>query len=295
MPHGLDHVVHAVRDVDAAAEFYRRIGFTVGARNRHPWGTHNRIVQFGNACIELLEVAEPEKIPPHGQRSFSFGAFNRNFLAAREGLSMLILNSSNAAADARVFEVAGIGAFEVLDFSRDGKRPDGTEAKLAFSLAFAQDAASPDVGFAACQHHFPQNFWNPAFQSHANGAKTMPGVVLVADNPTDHHIFLKAFTGLRDLHSNSLGIKAVTENGDVEIMEEVAFRDRTGVAIKPDGVGMTLNALRIAVADIAAVEALHREGGIASRRQSRGNIGQLVLTPDLAFGATLIFEAAKPA
>ena len=72
----------------------------------------------------------------------------------------------------------------------------------------------------------------------------MPGVALVADNPTDHHIFLKGFTGLRDLHSNSLGIKAVTENGDVEIMEAVAFRDRTGVAIKPDGAGMTLNALR---------------------------------------------------
>ena len=24
MPHGLDHIVHAVRDLDAAAEFYRR-------------------------------------------------------------------------------------------------------------------------------------------------------------------------------------------------------------------------------------------------------------------------------
>ncbi|MDE2330350.1 MAG: VOC family protein [Bradyrhizobium sp.] len=294
MPHGLDHIVHAVRDLDAAADFYARAGFMVGTRNRHPWGTHNRIVQFGNAFIELLEVAEPEKIPQPRQRSFSFGAFNRDFLGAHQGLSMLILGSSNAAADARAFEAAGIGAFDVLDFSREGRRPDGTEVKLAFSLAFAQDAASPDVGFAACQHHFPQNFWNPAFQNHANGAKTMPGVVLVADNPTDHHIFLKAFTGLRDLRSNSLGIRAVTENGDVEIMEDVAFRDRTGVAIEPDRVGMTLNALRIAVADIAAVEALHREGGIASRRQSRGDI-RLVVTPELAFGATLIFEVAKPA
>jgi catechol 2,3-dioxygenase-like lactoylglutathione lyase family enzyme len=35
MPHGLDHIVHAVRDLDAAAEFYCRAGFTVGARNRH--------------------------------------------------------------------------------------------------------------------------------------------------------------------------------------------------------------------------------------------------------------------
>src|SRR5450631_785108 len=109
MPHGLDHIVHAVRDLDAAADFYRRAGFTVGTRNRHSWGTHNRIVQLKNCYIELLEVAEPEKIAPHGARSFSFGAFNRDFLADQEGLSMLILGSGNAVEDARSFEASGIG------------------------------------------------------------------------------------------------------------------------------------------------------------------------------------------
>jgi hypothetical protein len=291
MPGGIDHIVHAVRDLDAAAEFYKRAGFTVGARNRHAWGTHNRIVQLGNAYIELLEVAEPEKIPPHGPKSFSFGAFNRDFLGLREGLSMLILNSRDAAADARGFEASGIGGFEVFDFSREGKRPDGTVLKLAFSLAFAEDNSSPDVRFAVCQHYFPENFWNPAFQIHANGARRVPGAVLVADNPTDHHVFLKAFTGVNDLHASSIGIKASTENGEVEIMEPVAFRDLTDVALKADGGGMTLNALRFAVADIAAVEAQHRANGILSRRHA----GRLVVPPDIAFGATLIFEAAKPA
>jgi len=155
MPHGLDHIVHAVRDLDAAAEFYRDAGFTVGARNRHPWGTHNRIVQLKNCYIEILEVAEPEKIVPHGARSFSFGAFNRDFLASRQGFSMLILNSSNAADDARAFEAAGIGGYDVFNFARDGAKPEGTPVKLAFSLVFASDPASPNLGFAACQHHFP--------------------------------------------------------------------------------------------------------------------------------------------
>src|SRR3984893_17153752 len=125
MPRGLDHIVHAVRDVDAAADVYVRAGFTVRRRNRHPWGTHNRIVQLKNCYIEILEVAEPEKIVPHGTRSFSFGAFNRDFLASRRGFSMLILNSSNAADDARAFEASGIGNSRVFDFSREGKRPDG--------------------------------------------------------------------------------------------------------------------------------------------------------------------------
>jgi Glyoxalase-like domain len=288
MPRGLDHIVHAVRDLDAAARIYSGAGFTVGVRNRHPWGTHNRIVQLENCYIEILEVAEAEKIVPHGARSFSFGAFNRDFLTSRQGFSMLILNSGNAADDARAFEASGIGNSRVFDFSREGKKPDGTPVRLAFSLAFAADPASPNVRFAVCQHHFPENFWDPAFQTHANGAKAVRGAVMIADNPADHHIFLKAFTGVSDLHSSSIGIRARTGNGDVEIMEQVAFRDQVGVSPAVEGEGMTLNALRFEVADIAQAEAVHRQNGIASRRHR----GRLVVSPDVGCGATLIFETA---
>jgi hypothetical protein len=289
MPHGLDHIVHAVRDLDAAAEFYRRAGFTVGARNRHDWGTHNRIVQLKNCFIEILTVAEPDKIVPHGARSFSFGTFHRDFLAEREGFSMLILNSGNASEDARSFEATGIGGFKVFDFSREGTRPDGTPVKLAFSLAFAQDPASPHLRFAVCQHYFPENFWDPAFQTHANGAGAVPSAVMVADNPTDHHVFLKAFTGVQDLHSSSLGIRARSENGDIDIMEQVAFRDQFGILPDVKGEGMTLNGLRFEVAGIEPVEALHRQRGIGSKRHA----GRLIVPPDVACGATLIFETAK--
>jgi hypothetical protein len=289
MPHGLDHIVHAVRDLDAAAEFYRRAGFTVGTRNRHPWGTHNRIVQLQNCYIEILEVAEPEKIAPHGARSFSFGAFNRDFIAAQQGFSMLILNSTAAADDARAFAAAGIGGFKVFEFARDGTRPDGTPVKLAFSLAFARDPGSPNVRFAVCQHHFPENFWDPAYQAHANGVRNVPGVAMVAKHPTDHQTFLQAFTGVNDLRASSTGVKACTENGDVEIIEQVAFRDRFGVSTEVGGEGMTLDGLRFVVADVTRVEALHRQNGIASRR----HVGCFVIPPDIAHGATLIFEAAQ--
>jgi hypothetical protein len=289
LPHGLDHIVHAVRELDAAAEFYRRAGFTVGARNRHAWGTHNRIVQLKNCYIELLEVAEPDKIAPHRAHSFSFGAFNRDFLGSREGFSMLILNSSNAIEDARAYDAAGIGALEVFDFAREGKKPDGMPVKLAFSLAFAEDTASPNVRFAVCQHYYPENFWDPAYQTHANGARGVPGVALAAENPTDHHIFLKAFTGEQDLHSSSIGVKARTGNGDVEIMEQVAFRDQFGVALEVKSDGMTLHALRFEVDDFAQAEALHRQNGVASQR----HVGRLVIPPDVAHGATLIFETAS--
>ena len=288
MPHGLDHIVHAVRDVDAAAEFYIRAGFIVSARNRHPWGTHNRIVQLKNCYIEILEVAEPEKIVPHGPRFFSFGAFSQEFLARHEGFSMLLLNSRDAMADARAFESSGIGAFDVFEFAREGKRPDGSTVKLAFSLAFAAQPNSPDLRFAACQHHYPENFWNPAFQAHANGAQRVPGIVMTA-NPASHRNFLKAYAGA-EVTSDTAGVTAHTVNGDIEIVTPSGACDLLGFRVAADGEGITLNAMRFAVADLARTEALHRRNGVAVRRHGE----RLIVPPDVAFGATLIFEAAKP-
>lgn len=290
MPHGLDHIVHAVRDLDAAADFYVHAGFTVGGRNRHPWGTHNRIVQLKNCYVEILEVAEPEKIVPHGRRSFSFGAFTRDFLARGQGFSMLLLNSKDAHADARAFEAGGIGPFDVFDFAREGKRADGSTVKLAFSLAFAADPNSPDVRFAACQHHFPENFWNPAFQTHANGTQCVAGVVMVANDPAGHRDFLKAYIGQGDVTSNAAGLTAPTENGDIEIMTPSAARGLLGFPVKASGEGITLNAMRFTVGNLAQTETLLRQNGVAIKRHG----DRLIVAPDGAFGATLIFEAAKP-
>jgi len=288
MPRGLDHVVHAVGDLEGAAELYRRLGFTVGARNRHSWGTHNHVVQLPGFFIELLTVAEPENLGTDGFSNL-FGRFHQSFIGNQDGLSLLLLATDDAATDAAALQSAGIAASEVLKFEREGKRPDGATVKVAFSLAFARDAGAPGVGFAVCEQHFPENFWNPAFQLHANGATSMPGAVMVADNPSDHHVFLKGFTGVSDLHSSSLGIKAITAHGEIEIMEPIAFRDQFGVTPDVSGEGMTLNAMRFAVSDTARAETIFAEAGVKAERHP----GRLVIRPDLAYGATLIFESAK--
>jgi hypothetical protein len=96
-------------------------------------------------------------------------------------------------------------------------------------------------------------------------------------------------TGVSDLHSSSIGVRARTENGDIEIMEPVSFRDQFGVSIDVSGEGMTLRAIRFEAADLAEVEALHRRNGVVSQR----HVGRLVVPPAAAHGATLIFESAK--
>jgi catechol 2,3-dioxygenase-like lactoylglutathione lyase family enzyme len=284
MPRGLDHIVHAVRDLNAAAELYRRLGFTVGARNRHSWGTHNHLVQLPGVFIELLTVAEPEKLGSDGF-STMFGRFNQSFLARQEGLSMLLLESGEAAADAAAFGSAGVAASEAMKFEREGKRPDGSPVKVAFSLAFARDDMAPDTGFAVCQQHFPENFWNPAFQQHPNTASGVAGVVLSADNPTDHHIFLSAFTGVRDLHATSSGVTASTPRGDVKVMDPAAFRSHFGTEPPDISKGAWLAAVQFRVRDRTALMAALSSGGIASSFC----MGSTIVAPDTAMGATLVF------
>jgi catechol 2,3-dioxygenase-like lactoylglutathione lyase family enzyme len=285
MSRGLDHIVHAVRDLDAAAALYRRLGFTVGARNRHAWGTHNHVVQLPGFFVELLTVAEPEKLGTDGFSAL-FGTFNRIFLKDQEGLSLLILESKDAAADAAEFRAAAIGVSDALSFEREGKRPDGTPVKVGFSLAFARDAKAPAIGFAVCQQHYPENFWNPAFQQHPNGVGGIAGAVLVADNPSDHHIFLSAFSGVRDLSATSSGVTAATARGDVKIMDPAAFRSHFGAEPSDVSRGARLAAIRFHVRDRSALTSALKAGGIAFSTR----MGSTIVASDTAMGATLAFE-----
>lgn len=283
MARGLDHIVHAVRDLDAAAALYRRLGFTVGARNRHPWGTHNHVVQFPGFFIELLTMAEPEKLGDDGI-SRLFGAYQRDFLARREGFSMLLLESRDAVADAAQFRDAGIAAADALRFERDAKRPDGTTVQVAFSLAFARDAKA-DAGFAVCQQHFPENFWNPAFQSHPNSASGVAGVVMVAENPSDHHVFLSAFARERELLATSNGITVRTPRGTIDVMTPAAYASHFGTAAPDVAQGARLAALMFTVRDASrTASALAQPQAAAGSR-----IGRIVMGPRVLMGATIAF------
>jgi catechol 2,3-dioxygenase-like lactoylglutathione lyase family enzyme len=287
MSRGLDHVVHAVSDLDAAGDLYRRLGFTVGARNRHPWGTHNRIIQLPGFFLELLTVAEPEKLGGDGF-SVLFAAFNRDFLARQEGLSLLLLESTDAACDAATFRSAGIAGSDAMRFEREGKRPDGTPVTVGFSVVFTRNERTPEAAFAVCQQHYPDNFWNPEFQRHANTAEAIAGVVLVADNPADHQVFLSAFTGERDLRATSSGVTVTTPRGELQVMDPAAFRNHFADDAPDVARGARIAAVRFAVRDLNTAGSVITAAGVPAAR----HMGRLVVRLATARGATLVFEAA---
>ncbi len=200
----------------------------------------------------------------------------------------MILQSEDARADEAAFRAAGIAASETMRFEREGKRPDGSPVKVAFSLAFAEDKLAPDIHFAVCQQHYPENFWNPAFQKHANGATGIAGAVVVADVPQRHRAFFEAFVGTQAVDRED-GMSLLTPRGRIDLVTPAAFTGRYGVAPPDVSRGARLAALRFAVADPSLLQAVPELAGLAGVDAG----GPTVIGADDALGATLVFEAGR--
>lgn len=286
MTRPIDHLVLTVRDLDHAGEFYSRLGFQVGKRNRHPWGTENRIVQFPGTFLELITVGEGAAIQDHRDGVLSFGAFVRDYLFKHEGFAMLVLASKNAKADKSAFDKAGIGGFETFYFERKGVRPDGSPVDVAFSLAFARDALNANNGFFVCEQHKPQNFWNEKAQVHPNGTKRLASVTMLAHDPSDHAEFFSHFTGIRAFSSTSAGLRFDTDHGEIEVLSVPAYQFEYGISAPRDN--PSLAAFTINVDDLGKVEARFKMEAILYRRHRDA----VVISPEHAFGVAIRFIGA---
>ncbi len=285
MTRGIDHLVLAVRDLDKAHAFYEALGFTPAPRALHPWGTANHLVQLDGCFLELLGIADAAKIPPHAPGHFSFGAHNREFLARREGLSMLVFQSHDARRDQAEFAAAGLATYAPFDFGREAKLPDGGTARVAFSLAFVTDPRMPDSAFFTCQQHAPKYFWKREYQVHANGARTIAEVVMVAPDPPAFGGFFAKLQGSDSVRVIDGALAVATARGRITMMTPRAFEARFA-ASPPGGGGPHLAAFRIAGADTEALAARLAHAGVPHRLAD----GAVQVPASAAFGVTIEFR-----
>jgi catechol 2,3-dioxygenase-like lactoylglutathione lyase family enzyme len=271
-PRRIDHLVLAVRDLERAAAFYERLGFQVGARNRHPWGTQNHIIQFTSSFLELITAADAEPTPPHSSGSFSFGAFVQGYLSRREGLAMLALDSDDAKSDAAEYARLGIGDFEPFSFERSGRAADGTRTHVAFTLAFAVDERLPDAAFFVCQQHYPDAFWSPFLRLHTNGATNVADVTLEVVHPRDHTDFLQAFTGKQP--SNDGRDYHLDRGGSLHLESNTAHDGFAGFSVSVPDLGVVVRQL------------------VAENIPFQGLPNRLVVAADHGFGARIEFVSS---
>ena len=271
---GIDHLVLAVRDLDAAAARYEALGFTLTPRAEHPWGTANRLVQLDGSFLELLTVADPARIVEHGPRQFSFGAWNRDWLASREGLSMLVFEGHDTLAERDQFAASGVlRDLDPFDFERMATLPDGTRRRVAFSLAFAVSERLPAAPMFTCRQHAPELFWNPAYQRHANGARAIGEVVMVADDPPALGAVFAAIEGETAVARDGDGLRVDTARGLVRVMTPAAYRERYAQSPRPDApAGAHFAAFSVVVDDPAALARRLRRAGIETLETAAGRV-----------------------
>ena len=279
MPRAVDHLVIAAYDLPEQEALYRRLGFQVGARNRHPWGTENHIVQFDGAFLELIGLGDEFTAPHPSEAVYPFAGFLAGYLGKREGLAMMAVRSADAEADRRGFEAAGIGGFARFDFGRKGRRPDGREVEVAFSLAFAASPALPETGFFVCQQHFPENFWSRAAQVHPNGALGIAGLTIVCERPEETAASLSTFLDAPAVETSG-GVAFAAEGSMVDCVTPAAFAARYGAA----STGPGLAAAEIMVADLDACGRVLAANGVPALARDRKRIVA-------AAGALLAFVA----
>jgi hypothetical protein len=283
MPRRLDHFVICVHDLAQAATDWQRLGFALTPTGVHPFGTSNRLAMLENNFFELLAVTDAAAVPPATSGHFSFAAHNREFLESAEGMSMLVLHTTDAHADAARFRSRGIGAYAPFDFGRDAVLPGGDRARVAFSLAFATDPGMPGLAFFTCQQrHPPELFWKPDYQRHPNGALRVTEVVMSAPDPMKHKSFLERFAET-DAEPVPDGL-TIGEHGD-----RITVLGPDGIARRLPGVdgggSPRFCAARITVGNLDATAGTLKGNGVAF--EATGSV--LLVPPAASHGLALEF------
>jgi hypothetical protein len=174
---GVDHAVVVVRDLDKAAENWRRLGFTVSPRGTHSakMGSGNYTIMLDPDYMELLGVlVETEHNAP-----------TRAFLAKRgEGIERIAFTAVDSAAGAEEIRARGYEPLGPTDFERPVTMPDGSQSAARFSIfQWPLSEAPAGLRIFACQHKTRETVWIPELMKHANGAKRLKQTLVVSPEP----------------------------------------------------------------------------------------------------------------
>jgi catechol 2,3-dioxygenase-like lactoylglutathione lyase family enzyme len=199
---GIDHAVVVVKDLDKAAENWKRLGFTVSPRGTHSakMGSGNYTIMLDPDYVELLGVlVETEHNSP-----------TRAFLGKRgEGIERIAFTAIDSAAGAEEIRERGFEPLGPTDFERPVTMPDGRLSAAKFRVFRWPIAEAPGgLGIFACQHQTRDTVWIPELMKHANGAKRLRQVLVVSPEPAKDAAHLARMID-RDVRTESDGAVAV--------------------------------------------------------------------------------------
>jgi catechol 2,3-dioxygenase-like lactoylglutathione lyase family enzyme len=275
---GIDHVVVMVEDLDAAADNWRRLGFTVSPRGKHSakLGSGNYTIMFGDDYIELLGILTATE----------HNAPSRAFLAERgDGIERIAFTTTDAAAGVKELHDLGMEAIGPVEFGRPIDLPGGGKGEARFSIfEWPHGEAPANVRIFACQHHTRGSVWIQELQRHANAARGLQQLIVTSPQPEgDARHMLRLINTEQYLEPNgSIEVSSGSRRANmVFTTRDVLAQQYPGVSLvglpERGGAGLT-----IAVDDLAAAAQAIGAAGV--------NVGdRLVVPPSTTNGVLLVF------
>lgn len=169
----IDHLIHHVGDrLDEAASAYARAGFIVTARSRHPFGSSNHLVVFGDDYLEILG------------RERGVEQTAGSLTAKRLGLMGLVLKPpANVSQLRERLSGLGVDVDDPFAFSRPAVLENGETATAAFEILFLPPSIAGDEVVFFCEQKTPEFVWRRPWQQHANGTTRIEAVVFRCADP----------------------------------------------------------------------------------------------------------------
>jgi catechol 2,3-dioxygenase-like lactoylglutathione lyase family enzyme len=163
---GIDHLVIVVKDLQQAAADYEKLGFTVVAGGKHPVGSHNVLIAFGDGSyLELIGFYREANDHRWWQP-----------LQTGERLVDYCLQTDDLQGDTQKLRAAGVAINDPVPWSRT--RPDGYELRWILSLATGSHRG---IAPFLIQDVTPRKERIPQECDHKNGALGIDTLTLAVD------------------------------------------------------------------------------------------------------------------
>ncbi len=165
---GIDHVVIAVAELEAAIKRYTESGFTVVRGGRHNIGTHNALVAFADGSyLELIAFLNPR--PGHPWHAA---------LEKGGGIVDFCMQTDDLAADLEALRRAGAKMTGLSPMTRE--RPDGY--RVSWLLAIPEPRFNGQVPFLI-KDDTPRDERVPRERSHRNGVTGLRSLTVAVEDP----------------------------------------------------------------------------------------------------------------
>ncbi|EED34371.1 conserved hypothetical protein [Luminiphilus syltensis NOR5-1B] len=276
--------MHLVRDADAAAAVYERLGFHVRPLAEHKdIGSRNRVVHFGHTYLEFADF--------EGAREDVAGPYTDRFQLG-EGLAHVSLTSDRLEDDRARLEAVGMQPYPILSARRRITLPDGSFGETASRCFYLWREDNRYLSLFFSDHPKPDMIFIPEFVRHDNGASEVSRCVYMSTTlAADRDYFSRCF-GSEPVEEASERIAWQGPRGDLtEVLSPAAAQVRYGDLLHlstPEplpGIGI---ALHYRVADIERCRAVLEAGGLAVRKLDEGAIG---VAAEDAVGCIAVFES----